>query len=113
MILFYSELMLKLTETYTILPILLQIHLPNLSLCFIRDVYMLIILHILEEVINLKKEMKGMKQDINFMSEAVTDIRKAEKDTNVVKKDVTEAICKRNGEFYLIGFCFVLNKIMN
>ena len=57
--------------------------------------------------------MKGMKQDINFMSEAVTDIRKAEKDTNVVKKDVTEAICKRNGEFYLIGFCFVLNKIMN
>ena len=74
---------------------------------------MLIILHILEEVISLKKEMKGMKQDINFMSEAVTDIRKAEKDTNVVKKDVTEAICKRNGEFYLIGFCFVLNKIMN
>ena len=74
---------------------------------------MLIILHILEEVISLKKEMKGMKQDINFMSEAVTYIRKAEKDTNVVKKDVTEAICKRNGEFYLIGFCFVLNKIMN
>ena len=74
---------------------------------------MLIILHILEEVISLKKEMKGMKQDINFMSEAVADIRKAEKDTNVVKKDVTEAICKRNGEFYLIGFCFVLNKIMN
>lgn len=57
--------------------------------------------------------MKGMKQDINFMSEAVTDIRKAEKDKNFVKKDVTEAICKRNGEFYLIGFCFVLNKIMN
>ena len=74
---------------------------------------MLIILHILEEVISLKKEMKGMKQDINFMSEAVTDIRKAEKDKNFVKKDVTEAICKRNGEFYLIGFCFVLNKIMN
>ena len=74
---------------------------------------MLIILHILEEFINLKKEMKGMKQDMNFMSEAVTDIRKAVKDTNIVKKDVTEAICKRNGEFYLIGFCFVLNKIMN
>ena len=74
---------------------------------------MLIILHILEEFINLKKEMKGMKQDMNFMSEAVTDIRKAVKGTNIVKKDVTEAICKRNGEFYLIGFCFALNKIMN
>ena len=57
--------------------------------------------------------MKGMKQDMNFMSEAVTDIRKAVKGTNIVKEDVTEAICKRNGEFYLIGFCFVLNKIMN
>lgn len=74
---------------------------------------MLIILHILEEVINLKKEMKVMKQDVNLMSKAVADIRKAVKDTNVGKEDVTEAICKRNGEFYLIGFCFALNKIMN
>ena len=40
--------------------------------------------------------MKGMKQDMNLMSEAVADIRKAVKDTNVVKEDVTEAICKRN-----------------
>ena len=83
-----------------------QIKLPNLSLCFIRDVYLLLILHVLEEFINLRKEMEGMKEDMR-------DKRESAKDKKIVKEGVAEKLFKRNGEFYFIGFCFALNVLVN
>ena len=47
--------------------------------------------------------MKGVKEGINFIRGAVAYIKEAVTDTKDSNKDVTEAISKRNGEFYLIG----------
>ena len=61
-----------------------------------EHVSLLIIFHILEEVSNLKKV-------VEVVCGVVADIKEAVTDTKVSNEDLTEAISKRNGEFYLIG----------
>ena len=68
-----------------------------------EHVSLLIIFHILEEVSNLKKVVEGVKEDMNFVCGVVADIKEPVTDTKVSNEDLTEAISKRNGEFYLIG----------
>ena len=96
-----------------------QIELTRLSLCFIRGVYLLIILRVLEEIEKLKEKVEVITDNVDYIRGDVADIKEAVKDTKIVKKDVeeikilTETISKTNGEFYLIAFCFVLNVLMN
>lgn len=93
-----------------------QIELTRLSLCFIKGVYLLIILRVLEEIKKLKEKVEVITDNVDYIRGDVADIKE---DTKIVKKDVeeikilTETISKTNGEFYLIAFCFVLNVLMN
>ena len=74
---------------------------------------MLIVLDVYKEVVNLRKDVEFVKENMKNMSVDVANKREAGKDPKKVEdakeiKNLTEAISITNGEFYVIGFCFVL-----
>ena len=80
----------------------------------------LTILYVLEKFVTLEKRMGDMEKNVNGvgrdlkeafrtdMKEGVQEIRKY-----INEGRETEAISKRNGDLFFIGFYFVLNVFMN
>ena len=80
---------------------------------FLHYIYLLIVLDVLEEFINLRNEVELVKENVNYMRVDVANKTEAVKDTKKVEdakeiKNLTQTISITNGEFYVIGFCIVL-----
>lgn len=80
----------------------------------------LTILYVLEKFVTLEKRMGDMEKNVNGVGRDLkeafrTDMKEAVQE---IKKYInegreTEAISKRNGDLFFIGFYFVLNVFMN
>ena len=80
---------------------------------FLLYIYLLIVLDVLEEFINLRNEVELVKENVNYMRVDVANKTEAVKDTKKVEdaketKNLTQTISITNGEFYVIGFYIVL-----
>ena len=94
--------------------------------------HILSVLNVLETIVKLEKRMEDIEENVNYVGRDMKDAVRADIKDGVqdVKDDFravvqemvekyinegreTEAISKRNGELYLIGFSFAFNVFMN
>lgn len=80
----------------------------------------LTILYVLEKFVTLEKRMEDMEKNVIGVGRDLKEAFRADMEEGVqeIKKYInegreTEAISKRNGELFFIGFYFVLNLFMN
>ena len=80
----------------------------------------LTILYVLEKFVTLEKRMGDMEKNVNGVGRDLKEAFRTDMKEGVqeIKKYInegreTEAIPKRNGELFFIGFYFVLNVFMN
>lgn len=80
----------------------------------------LTILYVLEKFVTLEKRMGDMEKNVNGVGRDLKEAFRTDMKEGVqeIKKYVnegreTEAISKRNGELFFIGFYFELNVFMN
>ena len=80
----------------------------------------LTILYVLEKFVTLEKRMEDMEKNVIGVGRDLKEAFRADMKEGVqeIKKYInegreTEAISKRNGELFFIGFYFVLNVFMN
>lgn len=80
----------------------------------------LTILYVLEKFVALEKRMEDMEKNVNGVGRDLKEAFRADMKEGVqeIKKYInegreTEAISKRNGDLFFIGFYFVLNVFMN
>lgn len=80
----------------------------------------LTILYVLEKFVTLEKRMGDMEKNVNGVGRDLKEAFRTDMKEGVqeIKKYInegreTEAISKRNGELFFIGFYFVLNLFMN
>ena len=74
------------------------------------------ILNVLETIVKLEKRMENIEENVNYVGRDMKDALTA--GVQEMKKCInegieTEAISKRNGVLYLIGFSFTFNVFMN
>lgn len=80
----------------------------------------LTILYVLEKFVTLEKRMGDMEKNVNGVGRDLKEAFRTDMKEGVqeIKKYInegreTEAISKRNGELFFIGFYFELNVFMN
>ena len=80
----------------------------------------LTILYVLEKFVTLEKRMGDMEKNVNGVGGDLKEAFRTDMKEGVqeIKKYInegreTEAISKRNGDLFFIGFYFVLNVFMN
>lgn len=80
----------------------------------------LTILYVLEKFVTLEKRMGDMEKNVNGVGRDLKEAFRTDMKEGVqeIKKYInegreTEAISKRNGDLFFIGFYFVLNVFMN
>ena len=80
----------------------------------------LTILYVLEKFVTLEKRMGDMEKNVNGVGRDLKEAFRTDMKEGVqeIKKYInegreTEAVSKRNGDLFFIGFYFVLNVFMN